>query len=71
MATMLNLCKMFSLHQIMDHLTLIENKNESELEAHLRRVIKHSVGLSGGKTDSETEKGGSTIVRIELKKHHI
>ncbi|XP_055505102.1 cytoskeleton-associated protein 5 isoform X2 [Leucoraja erinacea] len=53
--------------KIMDHLTLIENKNESELEAHLRRVIKHSVGLSGGKTDSETEKGGSTIEDKESK----
>ncbi|XP_078271596.1 cytoskeleton-associated protein 5 isoform X2 [Rhinoraja longicauda] len=53
--------------KIMDHLTLIENKNESELEAHLRRVTKQSVGLSGGKTDSETEKGGSTIENKESK----
>eukprot|EP00061_Rhincodon_typus_P010118 g34161.t1 len=46
---------------IMDHLALIENKNESELEAYLRRVTKHSMALTGGKIDSDTEKGGSTI----------
>ena len=28
--------------QILDHLSMIENRNESELEAHLRRVVKHS-----------------------------
>ncbi|XP_069761542.1 cytoskeleton-associated protein 5 isoform X3 [Narcine bancroftii] len=60
------LCKLLG-PKIMDHLTLIENKNESELEAHLRRVTKHSMALSGGKTDSETEKGGSTIGYKESK----
>ncbi|XP_051885307.1 cytoskeleton-associated protein 5 isoform X2 [Pristis pectinata] len=60
------LCKLLG-PKIMDHLTLIENKNESELEAHLRRVTKHSMALSGGKTDSETEKGGSTIEDKESK----
>ncbi|XP_072905784.1 cytoskeleton-associated protein 5 isoform X4 [Hemitrygon akajei] len=60
------LCKLLG-PKIMDHLTLIENKNESELEAHLRRVTKQSMALSGGKTDSETEKRGSTIEGKESK----
>ncbi|XP_067902567.1 cytoskeleton-associated protein 5 isoform X2 [Heterodontus francisci] len=60
------LCKLLG-PKIMDHLTLIENKNESELEAHLRRVTKHSMALSGGKIDSETEKSGSTIEDKESK----
>lgn len=29
--------------QIIDHLSLIENSSESEVEAHLRRAMKHSV----------------------------
>uniref|UniRef100_A0A8B9HUE7 Cytoskeleton associated protein 5 n=1 Tax=Astyanax mexicanus TaxID=7994 RepID=A0A8B9HUE7_ASTMX len=43
--------------QILDHLSMIENRNESELEAHLRRVVKHSGNLSGLKSDLNTEKG--------------
>uniref|UniRef100_A0A4W3JM28 Cytoskeleton associated protein 5 n=1 Tax=Callorhinchus milii TaxID=7868 RepID=A0A4W3JM28_CALMI len=60
------LCKLMG-PKIMDHLTMIENKNESELEAHLRRVTKHSMALSGGKIDSDTEKGGSTMDDKESK----
>lgn len=36
---------------------MIENRNESELEAHLRRVVKHSGNLSGLKSDRGNEKG--------------
>ncbi|XP_009296177.1 cytoskeleton-associated protein 5 isoform X3 [Danio rerio] len=43
--------------KILDHLSMIENRNESELEAHLRRVVKHSANLSGLKSDKGTEKG--------------
>uniref|UniRef100_A0A4W4GEB5 TOG domain-containing protein n=1 Tax=Electrophorus electricus TaxID=8005 RepID=A0A4W4GEB5_ELEEL len=43
--------------KILDHLSMIENRNESELEAHLRRVVKHSGNLSGFKSDQNTEKG--------------
>ncbi|XP_051545492.1 cytoskeleton-associated protein 5-like isoform X2 [Myxocyprinus asiaticus] len=43
--------------KILDHMSMIENRNESELEAHLRRVVKHSVNLSGLKSDKITEKG--------------
>lgn len=43
--------------QILDHLSMIENRNESELEAHLRRVVKHS-NLSGQKSDRGSEKAG-------------
>ncbi|XP_035251998.1 cytoskeleton-associated protein 5-like isoform X2 [Anguilla anguilla] len=43
--------------KIMDHLSMIENRNESELEAHLRRVVKHSGDLSGSKSDKGSEKG--------------
>ncbi|XP_043561399.1 cytoskeleton-associated protein 5 isoform X3 [Chiloscyllium plagiosum] len=60
------LCKLLG-PKIMDHLALIENKNESELEAYLRRVTKHSMALSGGKIDSDTEKGGSTVEDKESK----
>lgn len=48
---------LFVLEQILDHLSMIENKNESELESHLRRVVKHSSSLSGFKSDRGTEKG--------------
>uniref|UniRef100_A0A8C1A4B8 Cytoskeleton associated protein 5 n=1 Tax=Cyprinus carpio carpio TaxID=630221 RepID=A0A8C1A4B8_CYPCA len=34
------------LRLILDHMSMIENRNESELEAHLRRVVKHSANLS-------------------------
>lgn len=42
--------------QILDHLSMIENRNESELEAHLRRVVKHSGNLSGLKSEHNSEK---------------
>lgn len=41
---------------------MIDNKNESELEAHLCRVMKHSMDQTGSKTDKDTEKGASRIV---------
>lgn len=41
---------------------MIENRNESELEAHLRRVIKHSGNLSGLKSDRGNEKTGLRMV---------
>ncbi|XP_030635140.1 cytoskeleton-associated protein 5 [Chanos chanos] len=50
------LCKLTGA-KILDHLSMIENRNESELEAHLRRVVKHSGNLSGLKSDRSTEKG--------------
>ncbi|XP_026094633.1 cytoskeleton-associated protein 5 isoform X3 [Carassius auratus] len=43
--------------KILDHMSMIENRNESELEAHLRRVVKHSANLSGLKSDKSSEKG--------------
>ncbi|KAL7402023.1 hypothetical protein ABVT39_008297 [Epinephelus coioides] len=51
------LCKLTGA-KILDHLSMIENRNESELEAHLRRVVKHSGNLSGLKSDRGNEKGG-------------
>ncbi|KAF0040869.1 hypothetical protein F2P81_006767 [Scophthalmus maximus] len=51
------LCKLTG-PKILDHLSMIENRNESELEAHLRRVVKHSGNLSGLKSDRGTEKTG-------------
>lgn len=51
-----------SLKQILDHLSMIENRNESELEAHLRRVVKHSGNLSGFKSDRGNEKSGLRTV---------
>lgn len=50
------------LPQILDHLTMIDNKNESELEAHLCRMMKHSMDQTGSKSEKETEKGASRIV---------
>ena len=41
---------------------MIDNKNESELEAHLCRMMKHSMDQSGSKSDKETEKGASRVV---------
>lgn len=41
---------------------MIENRNESELEAHLRRVVKHSGNLSGLKCDRGNEKTGLRTV---------
>ncbi|KAM9557666.1 cytoskeleton-associated protein 5 isoform 1-T2 [Guaruba guarouba] len=54
------LCKLKG-PKILDHLTMIDNKNESELEAHLCRVVKHSMDQSGSKADKDTEKGASRI----------
>ncbi|KAM6937380.1 cytoskeleton-associated protein 5 [Xenentodon cancila] len=51
------LCKLTGA-KILDHLSMIENRNESELEAHLRRVVKHSGNLSGQKSDRGNEKSG-------------
>ncbi|KAM3919905.1 cytoskeleton-associated protein 5 isoform 1-T1 [Leptodactylus fuscus] len=52
------LCKLKG-PKIMDHLSMIENKHESELEAHLLKVMKHSMDGTGSKSDKETEKGAS------------
>lgn len=52
------------LPQILDHLTMIDNKSESELEAHLCRMMKHSMDQAGSKSDKETEKGASRIVSV-------
>uniref|UniRef100_A0A8C4UDV0 Cytoskeleton associated protein 5 n=1 Tax=Falco tinnunculus TaxID=100819 RepID=A0A8C4UDV0_FALTI len=54
------LCKLKG-PKILDHLTMIDNKNESELEAHLCRVMKHSMDQTGNKADKDTEKGASRI----------
>ncbi|XP_066107509.1 cytoskeleton-associated protein 5 isoform X2 [Saccopteryx bilineata] len=54
------LCKLKG-PKILDHLTMIDNKNESELEAHLCRMMKHSMDQMGSKSDKETEKGASRI----------
>ncbi|XP_008103083.1 cytoskeleton-associated protein 5 isoform X2 [Anolis carolinensis] len=54
------LCKLKG-PKILDHLTMIDNKNESELEAHLCRVMKHSLDQTGSKSDKGTEKGASRI----------
>lgn len=43
---------------------MIDNKNESELEAHLCRMMKHSLDQTGSKSDKETEKGASRIVSV-------
>lgn len=48
--------------QILDHLSMIENRNESELEAHLRRSVKHNGNLSGLKSDRGNEKTGLCTV---------
>lgn len=55
-----NLCVF---EQILDHLSMIENRNESELEAYLRRVVKQAGHLSGSKSDRGNEKGGLRTVR--------
>ncbi|XP_075694010.1 cytoskeleton-associated protein 5 isoform X2 [Rhinoderma darwinii] len=52
------LCKLKG-PKIMDHLSMIENKHESELETHLLRVMKHSIDGTGSKSDKEIEKGAS------------
>lgn len=45
---------------------MIENRNESELEAHLRRVVKHSGNLSGQKSDRGNEKSGLRGVSTDV-----
>ncbi|XP_073514992.1 cytoskeleton-associated protein 5 isoform X2 [Phyllobates terribilis] len=57
------LCKLKGL-KIMDHLSMIENKHESELEAHLLKVMKHSMDGTGSKSDKETEKGASRTEKV-------
>uniref|UniRef100_A0A8C5J3H9 Cytoskeleton associated protein 5 n=1 Tax=Junco hyemalis TaxID=40217 RepID=A0A8C5J3H9_JUNHY len=54
-----SLCKLKGT-KILDHLTMIDNKNESELEAHLCRLMKHAMEQTG-KADKDTEKGASRI----------
>lgn len=43
--------------KILDHLSMIENKHESELESQLRRMVKHSGDQAGSKSDKGSEKG--------------
>lgn len=40
---------------------MIENRNESELEAYLRRVVKHYGQLSGPKTDRDEKNSLRTV----------
>ncbi|XP_053160664.1 cytoskeleton-associated protein 5-like [Hemicordylus capensis] len=47
------LCKLKGA-EILDHLTLIENRDESELEAHLWKVVRHLAEQSGMDGDKET-----------------
>lgn len=54
------LCKLKG-PKILDHLTMIDNKNESDLEAHLCRQIKQSVDQTGSKSDKGTEKCASRM----------
>uniref|UniRef100_A0A3Q3VRP5 TOG domain-containing protein n=1 Tax=Mola mola TaxID=94237 RepID=A0A3Q3VRP5_MOLML len=61
------LCKLTGA-KILDHLSMIENRNESELEAHLRRVVKHSGNLSGLKSDRGNEKSGLRTDRMSKAK---
>uniref|UniRef100_A0A8C4HNT4 Cytoskeleton associated protein 5 n=1 Tax=Dicentrarchus labrax TaxID=13489 RepID=A0A8C4HNT4_DICLA len=61
------LCKLTGA-KILDHLSMIENRNESELEAHLRRVVKHSGNLSGFKSDRGNEKTGLRTDRMSKAK---
>ncbi|CAL9697086.1 unnamed protein product [Knipowitschia caucasica] len=51
------LCKLMGA-KILDHLSMIENRNESELEAHLRRAVKNSGNQSVSKSDRGNEKSG-------------
>uniref|UniRef100_A0A7N8X4P1 Cytoskeleton associated protein 5 n=1 Tax=Mastacembelus armatus TaxID=205130 RepID=A0A7N8X4P1_9TELE len=61
------LCKLTGA-KILDHLSMIDNRNESELEAHLRRVVKHSGNLSGLKSDLGNEKSGLRTDRMSKAK---
>uniref|UniRef100_A0A665WES3 Cytoskeleton associated protein 5 n=1 Tax=Echeneis naucrates TaxID=173247 RepID=A0A665WES3_ECHNA len=61
------LCKLTGA-KILDHLSMIDNRNESELEAHLRRVVKHSGNLSGLKSDRGNEKSGLRMDRMSKAK---
>uniref|UniRef100_A0A3B3DRX9 Cytoskeleton associated protein 5 n=1 Tax=Oryzias melastigma TaxID=30732 RepID=A0A3B3DRX9_ORYME len=62
-----SLCKLTGA-KILDHLSMIENRNESELEAHLRRVVKHTGNLSGVKSDRGNEKSGLRTDRMSKAK---
>uniref|UniRef100_A0A672HE37 Cytoskeleton associated protein 5 n=1 Tax=Salarias fasciatus TaxID=181472 RepID=A0A672HE37_SALFA len=53
--------------KILDHLSMIENRNESELEAHLRRSFKHS-HLSGVKSEHGNDRGLRTDDRMSKAK---
>uniref|UniRef100_A0A3P8X5N1 Cytoskeleton associated protein 5 n=1 Tax=Cynoglossus semilaevis TaxID=244447 RepID=A0A3P8X5N1_CYNSE len=57
------LCKLTGV-KILDHLSMIENRNESELEAYLRRVVKHYGQLSGPKTDRDEKNSLRTSDRL-------
>lgn len=46
---------------------MIENLNESELEAYLRRVVKHTGNLSGQKSDRGNEKSALRVVKVNNK----
>ncbi|XP_031724017.1 cytoskeleton-associated protein 5 isoform X2 [Anarrhichthys ocellatus] len=61
------LCKLKGA-KILDHLSMIENRNESELEAHLRRVVKQPGNLSGLKSDRGNEKTGLRTDRMSKAK---
>ncbi|KAM6926732.1 cytoskeleton-associated protein 5 isoform 2-T2 [Lycodopsis pacificus] len=54
--------------KILDHLSMIENRNESELEAHLRRAVKQSGNLAGLKSDRGNEKTGLRTDRMSKAK---
>lgn len=45
---------------------MIENRNESELEAYLRRTVKHSINQSGTKSDRGNEKNAHEMVSEDL-----
>ncbi|XP_065267515.1 cytoskeleton-associated protein 5-like [Emys orbicularis] len=45
--------------EILDHLTMIENKGESELEAHLRRATRLSTMQAANETDTDASQGVS------------
>ncbi|XP_061853782.1 cytoskeleton-associated protein 5 isoform X2 [Colius striatus] len=47
--------------EILDHLTMIDNKNESELEAVLCKMVKNSMDQTRNKAEKDTEKGASCV----------
>uniref|UniRef100_UPI003AB1091D cytoskeleton-associated protein 5-like n=1 Tax=Centroberyx gerrardi TaxID=166262 RepID=UPI003AB1091D len=50
--------------KILDHLTLVENRNESELEVHLKKVVKSSATKMGRDQEKLTEQ---TSVSLPIK----